>query len=136
MASTIRGRFFQTIKECGGIRGSFWKLLRGEDLKVGALVGEDKYGNKYYENDRFFLARNRWVQYRDDRYWNYDASLVPPEWHRWLHNITDDPPTKVPPVPQKFIWKEHKENFSGTNKEYVPYSTTPKKIHEWVPPRS
>jgi NADH:ubiquinone oxidoreductase subunit len=30
---------------------------------VGCLMGTDKYGNKYYENKRFFYGRNRWVEY-------------------------------------------------------------------------
>lgn len=34
-----------------------------DELKIGNLVGTDKYGNKYYENPRFFYGRNRWVEY-------------------------------------------------------------------------
>ena len=45
-----------------------------DDLKEGTLVGEDKYGNKYYENKRYFYGKmnfevlttyldfyNRWI---------------------------------------------------------------------------
>ena len=35
-------------------------FCREQELKIGALVGEDKYGNKYFENDRFFLGKNFW----------------------------------------------------------------------------
>uniref|UniRef100_A0A8C0UPA0 NADH dehydrogenase [ubiquinone] 1 alpha subcomplex subunit 12 n=1 Tax=Cyanistes caeruleus TaxID=156563 RepID=A0A8C0UPA0_CYACU len=56
--------------------------------------------------------------------------------HRWLHAMTDDPPTTHPPVPRKFIWENHKFNVSGTPEQYVPYSTTRKKIHEWIPPKT
>ncbi len=48
--------------------------------------------------------------------------------------MTDDPPTKVPPTPRDWII-DHKENFTGTPKEYVPYSTTRPKIQAWVPPK-
>ncbi len=54
--------------------------------------------------------------------------------HRWIQGITDDPPTKVPPTPRKFIWENHEMNLSGTKQCYVPSTTTPKKIEEWVPP--
>ena len=29
-----------------------------DDLKEGTLVGEDKYGNKYYENKRYFYGKS------------------------------------------------------------------------------
>lgn len=86
---------------------------------IGAtVVGVDKFGNKYYEKlgdtqygesfifgylqrSLFFcwimhcsyllflsyIGRHRWVEYASkDR---YNASQVPPEWHGWLHFITD-----------------------------------------------
>jgi NADH:ubiquinone oxidoreductase subunit len=34
-----------------------------------------------------FAGRHRWVDYADTE--NYNASSVPPEWHGWLHHITD-----------------------------------------------
>ncbi|XP_033112534.1 NADH dehydrogenase [ubiquinone] 1 alpha subcomplex subunit 12-like, partial [Anneissia japonica] len=106
---------------------------RGEDLRIGTLVGEDQFGNKYYESDRYFIGRHRWVSYTRNRFWDYDSSQIPPEWHRWIHCMTDDPPSKVPLQPPRFRM-EHTENLSGSSRSYVPYSTTPKKIHEWVPP--
>ncbi|NXW85263.1 NDUAC dehydrogenase, partial [Alopecoenas beccarii] len=123
----------------GGVRGALWQLLRVNDLKTGTLVGTDKYGNKYYEDTRNFFGRHRWVIYTNEMngkntYWEVDGSMVPPEWHRWLHSMTDDPPTTNPPVARKFIWENHKFNLSGTPGQYVPYSTTRKKIQEWIPP--
>uniref|UniRef100_A0A8C4PTB4 NADH dehydrogenase [ubiquinone] 1 alpha subcomplex subunit 12 n=1 Tax=Equus asinus asinus TaxID=83772 RepID=A0A8C4PTB4_EQUAS len=84
-------------------------------------------------------SRHRWVIYTTEMngkntYWDVDGSMVPPEWHRWLHSMTDDPPTTKPPTARKFIWTNHKFNVSGTPEQYVPYSTTRKKIQEWVPP--
>ncbi|XP_006006488.1 NADH dehydrogenase [ubiquinone] 1 alpha subcomplex subunit 12 [Latimeria chalumnae] len=129
------------VRAHGGIRGALWQLLRINDLKTGELVGVDKYGNKYYENTSYFFGRHRWVEYTSrmndkNTYWEVDGSMVPPEWHCWLHSITDNPPTTHPPIPRKFIWENHKFNLSGTAKQYVPYSTTRKKIHEWVPPQT
>lgn len=96
-------------------------------------------------------GRHRWVSYaRKD----FDATQVPPEWlvvahaspaipvkwsllslhrHRWLHAMTDIPPTVEPPTQRKFL-DEHVENLSGTDREYVPYSTTQPKIEAWRPP--
>lgn len=48
--------------------------------------------------------------------------MVPPEWHNWLHHSCDKPPTQRKDVNYKWMI-DHTENFSGTNKEYVPYST-------------
>ncbi|KAK2161256.1 hypothetical protein LSH36_119g00028 [Paralvinella palmiformis] len=127
--------FFKIIKENGGVVGSFLKLYRTEELKDGTLVGQDKYGHKYYENKRYFIARSRWVDYADDVGMDYDGSQVPPEWHRWLHYMTDDPPTKVPPVTRKYIL-DHIENRTGTHEQYVPYSTTKPKVHAWQSPRA
>lgn len=121
------------IKENGGIVGSYLALYRRDDIKWGTKVGEDKFGNKYFHNPYYFIGRSRWVEYSDQYGMDYDASQVPAEWHRWLHYMTDDPPSKVPPVPRK--WRiDHIENNSGTNKEYVPYSTTQPKIEAWKPP--
>ncbi|KAK6482589.1 NADH dehydrogenase [Huso huso] len=134
-------RAVQQVRGHGGIRGVVMQLLRVNDVKTGALVGVDKSGNKYFEDNRYFFGRHRWVIYAKEMngkntYWEVDGSMVPPEWHRWLHCITDNPPTTHPPVPRKFIWENHKFNLSGSASQYVPYSTTRKKIHEWVPPQA
>jgi len=98
-------------------------------------VGEDKYGNKYYENKLYFVGRSRWVDYSAKAGWDYDGSQVPAEWHRWLHYIGDEPPTSMALSDHK--WQiDHKENFSGTAQKYVPYSTTRPKIEAWKPPSS
>ncbi|KAK3585907.1 hypothetical protein CHS0354_038443 [Potamilus streckersoni] len=122
------------IKANGGLKGSFLQLYRTDELKIGDFVGEDKYGNKYYQNKYYFVGRSRWVQYVDKVNMDYDGSQIPAEWHRWLHYTTDDPPTKVPPVEREWI-EPHTENMSGTPQEYVPYSTTKPKIESWIPPR-
>lgn len=42
-----------------------------------------------------FPGRNRWVEYADEIWLNYDGSQVPAEWFGWLHYKTDLPPFKV-----------------------------------------
>ena len=32
--------------------------FRTEELKIGTLVGTDKYGNKYYENNEYFYGKH------------------------------------------------------------------------------
>ena len=68
---------------------------RTDDLKEGELVGEDKYGNKYYQNNRYFYGRNRWVIYNKNTGVDYDGSMIPGEWFGWMHHKTDIPPTVV-----------------------------------------
>ncbi len=53
----------------------------------GIRVGSDELGNVYYREKN---GPKRWVIYRDLS----EASLVPPEWHGWLHYIVDVPPTE------------------------------------------
>ncbi|KAI8781707.1 NADH dehydrogenase 1 alpha subcomplex subunit 12 ndufa12/DAP13 [Biomphalaria glabrata] len=137
MASIIKviGNVRRIISHNNGIIGSFLKMFRHDDLKWGTLVGEDKYGNKYYENNYYFFGKNRWVSYPQSSGFDFDASEIPPEWHRWMHYMTDDPPTKVP-LPQRKWMADHTMNLTGTSREYVPYSTTRPKIQSWVPPKS
>ncbi|KAK2710629.1 hypothetical protein QYM36_011973 [Artemia franciscana] len=81
------------LKQNGGIIGSTKKLFYTDDLKDGTLIGVDKYGNKYFENKRYFVCRSRWVQYNEDVGLNYDGSQIPAEWYGWMHYKTDIPPT-------------------------------------------
>ena len=38
--------------------------FRADDcLKEGTLIGEDKYGNKYYQNNRYFYGKNKQFQF-------------------------------------------------------------------------
>ncbi len=62
----------------------------------------------------------------------YDGSMIPAEWFGWMHYKTDTPPTLKAPV--KYDWmKDHDMNQSGTNKSYMPYSTTRPKVESWRP---
>lgn len=54
--------------------------LRMDVTRTGTLVGEDKFGNKYFEDNSYFMPRNRWVVYPDRVWLDYDATQVAPEW--------------------------------------------------------
>ncbi|KAJ3085790.1 Nucleosomal histone H3-Lys79 methylase [Quaeritorhiza haematococci] len=76
-------------------------------------------------------GRGRWVLYKK---WNFDGTQVPPEWHQWLHRVTDDAPANTP---EKFVYPkfspEHVEHLTGTTAAYKVYSTTRPKMEAWEP---
>ena len=78
------------------------------------------------------LGRSRWVIYDDKYGLNYDASQIDPEWHPWIHYMTDELPS-VAKAPRRKWVIDPIENNTGTSKQYVPYSTTNPKIEEWKP---
>lgn len=97
-------------------------LMEAKLHSLGArLVGVDKTGNKYYEklaNTQF--GRHRWVEYADIK--NYNASSVPPEWHGWLHYITDHTPEQLEELKPVRYGDEHKPNLSGQGVEFTYHS--------------
>ena len=86
----------------------------GTKLKTiffGKLVGQDKFGNKYYKNKK----GKRWVIYSNE----IDASKIPVEWFSWIHFM----PNKIENVHElkKYEWqKAHKPNLTGTSEAYYP----------------
>jgi NADH:ubiquinone oxidoreductase subunit len=83
----------------------------------GALIGEDGYGNTYYEDkNRIGPAGKprRWVIYTGVA----DASKVPPEWYGWLHYQVDEVPGND--YQAKAWQKPHVENRTGTPGAYRP----------------
>lgn len=82
-----------------------------------SFVGEDDYGNKYYQENKVSLEG------RPRRYVTYngyaDASRIPPDWHGWLHHTFDLPPTEAPFVLQPWE-KPHRPNMTGTRFAYRP----------------
>ena len=75
-------------------------------------VGEDELGNTYW---RSADGKKRWVLYKGE----VDASLVPPDWHGWLHFTWDEPPTEKP-LEVKSWEKPHAPNLTGTDAAYHP----------------
>ena len=83
------------------------------DLKIimfSKRVGEDQFGNQYYEENKHYNGK------RKKRYVRYngivESSKIPPMWHGWLHYIED----KIPPKKRRtYEWqKPHKPNLTGT----------------------
>ncbi len=77
----------------------------------GKFVGEDQFGNKYYENKK----GKRWVIYKNE----VEATNIPNNWYSWIHytknKIENEHNLK------EFSWqKPHKPNQTGTNNAYHP----------------
>jgi NADH:ubiquinone oxidoreductase subunit len=85
----------------------------------GVFIGEDSRGNRYYEakdaRDSYDARKRRWVIYKGYA----EASMVPTEWHGWLHHTFDKPPT-VEPLPRRDWEKDHLPNMTGTVNAWRP----------------
>ena len=96
-----------------------------QTLFFGKFVGEDYFGNKYYQSK----SGKRWVIYKDE----IDASKIPNEWYSWIHFTKN----KIENVHEfeKFEWqKPHQSNMTGSNKAYSPKGNTnalKKKYKTW-----
>jgi len=86
-------------------------------LRHGRCVGVDAGRNRYFEEDRASRPdgrKRRWVVYANQA---RDASLVPPEWHAWLHFTTDAPL----PASERRPWQApYTPNLTGTARAYRP----------------
>ena len=87
-------------------------------LKRGAVkVGEDEYGNTYWESKAIGHEglRKRYVTYSGYA----DPSRVPAEWHGWLHHTYDEMPNEL--AMKRHGWqKPHLPNMTGTLEAYKP----------------
>ena len=84
----------------------------------GERLGEDEFGNVYYQARKAPSSgrRRRWVVYArgDD-----EASNVPPEFHAWLHYTINELPAKD--RGKKYAWqRDHRPNQTGTAGAYRP----------------
>ena len=83
------------------------------DLKIMLFsdkIGEDQFGNKYYEEKKTYdgKRKKRYVRYNG----LVEASKIPPVWHAWLHHIENKPPRKKR---NQYEWqKTHLPNLTGT----------------------
>ena len=84
---------------------------------MGELVGTDEFGNRYYRSKgrRLNGRQRRWVLYKG----RGEASMVPPEWHAWLHHTVAAPLTEDA-VLARPCQKEHQPNRTGTAAAYRP----------------
>lgn len=82
------------------------------------LVGEDDFGNNYYESrkvNRSFNRKSRTVIYRGI----VEASKVPSKWSNWLNFQTDDVANFKG---KRYKWqKDHVPNLTGTKNAYYPH---------------
>lgn len=87
-------------------------------LLGGTKVGTDMYGNSYHtlKAKRGAKRERRIVLYANGA---VEASLVPAEWHGWLHHQTDIVPQSVNPLRRKWQ-KPAQPNMTGTANAYVP----------------
>ncbi|HEX6859233.1 MAG TPA: NADH:ubiquinone oxidoreductase subunit NDUFA12 [Caulobacteraceae bacterium] len=86
----------------------------------GVFIGQDDFGNKYYEakddRDSYDVGRRRrWVIYNGYA----EATKVPPDWFGWLHHTFAEPPT-IAPLPRRAWEKDYIPNLSGTQYAYRP----------------
>lgn len=85
--------------------------------KRATKVGEDLYGNQYFEEKKPSLSglKRRYVKYNGYA----EASTVPAEWHSWLHHIVDYSPAEK--ADKAYDWqKPHKPNLTGSLAAYRP----------------
>ena len=88
-------------------------------LVTGASkVGKDTLGNTYYRAKarKGYNHDRRWVIYKGEP----DASMVPPEWHGWLHHQTDAVPANDTASFRRVWQRPHQPNLTGTNRAYRP----------------
>ncbi|CUS10911.1 unnamed protein product [Tuber aestivum] len=104
-------------------------------MNAGTLIGTDRFGNKFYENNEEELPlRTKWVDYKEWK--EYDASHVEPGWHAWLAYMVDKPPGAEPVLNHEIrAWEksEHLGNQTFGRGAYKPYSTTKPKLDSWEP---
>lgn len=104
-------------------------------------VGTDVYGNTYFTaSPRKGYKRNRrWVIYNGKA----EASMVPPEWHGWMHHQTDDIPNSDERSFRRQWQKSPQANLTGTAQAYRPPGhilkegkrpTTTGDYEAWTPP--
>ncbi|ONG47121.1 NADH:ubiquinone oxidoreductase subunit NDUFA12 [Pseudoroseomonas deserti] len=79
-------------------------------------IGTDRFGNSYYESRKSWLGygrKRRFVLYKGEA----DPTMVPAEWHCWLHHVTDAPLSET----KRHAWQqEHTPNRTGTPLAYRP----------------
>ncbi|KII64262.1 putative NADH dehydrogenase [ubiquinone] 1 alpha subcomplex subunit 12 [Thelohanellus kitauei] len=112
-------------------RTLFIKTFRTRAYQYGTFVGEDVYGNKYYENLGSIKHRSRFVEFPFRGVQEFDASLVPPEWFNWLHHTTDRVPK--PDDPKPFYSLPHIPNQTLFRSKYMGCRTTKPKFEAWKP---
>ncbi|EGR49642.1 uncharacterized protein TRIREDRAFT_106617 [Trichoderma reesei QM6a] len=117
-----------------GVKEYFRQMLSNAgDTKHGTLVGQDRAGNKFYENTEELPLRTRWVDYAKH---DYDAAQIEPGWHAWISYAVDKPPTEDPLIATGTRFFEPalpKPNYTMTRGAFKTYNTTKPKLNAWEP---
>ncbi|POR31913.1 NADH:ubiquinone oxidoreductase kD subunit [Tolypocladium paradoxum] len=103
------------------------------DTKHGRLIGQDRAGNKFFENTQELPLRTRWVEYAKH---DYDAAQIDPGWHAWISYSVDQPPTHdaLMVAGTRLFEKPHAQpNYTQTRGAFKTYSTTKPKLTAWEP---
>eukprot|EP00695_Tsukubamonas_globosa_P003066 TRINITY_DN452_c0_g1_i1.p2 TRINITY_DN452_c0_g1~~TRINITY_DN452_c0_g1_i1.p2 ORF type:complete len:173 (-),score=56.01 TRINITY_DN452_c0_g1_i1:103-567(-) len=120
---TARG-LKSTMTRFIGAREAYWEK---NTLGRARLVYEDPAtGNRYFEDPDAFFFKQRWVEFKDP--WGYDATDVPPEWHRWLHQMGDIPGHEA--ITPFFKPLNHVGNRTGTAQRYATHNHYLKNTHQ------
>lgn len=84
--------------------------------RFGTKVGEDEFGNIYYEGPLNPEGKpRRWVIYKGYA----EASQIPAGWHGWMHHRVDTPPSREDYKPREWQ-KPHQQNLTGSSAAYRP----------------
>ena len=84
--------------------------------RKGERVGEDEFGNVYYQGGKDSEGRTRrWVIYNGYS----EATAIPSGWHGWMHHRTDVSPSKQDYKPHDWE-KPHQPNLTGSAGAYRP----------------
>lgn len=93
---------------------SFLEMLTAR--LTGRKIGQDRYGNTYFESRRPLPVYNRTRRFVITP-GTQEATKVPPEWHAWLHHTTDAPLDEGRRRPWQ---KDHLPNLTGTAQAWRP----------------
>ena len=90
----------------------FWLTWRR-----GTFVGQDQFGNRYYRGKPVHTQfhERRWVMYAGEP----EATLIPPEWHGWMHHQSKDAPAADNPLRRSWQ-RAYVPNMTGTDMAYRP----------------
>ncbi|KAI1772958.1 NDUFA12-domain-containing protein [Hypoxylon cercidicola] len=118
-----------------GFKDYFHQLNYIGDTKAGTLIGTDRFGNKYFENNEELPLRTRWVDYKKH---DFDAAQIEPGWHAWMSYAVDKAPSQDPLLAySRRSWEDTDAktipNYTLTRGAYKPYSTSKSKITMWEP---
>ncbi len=120
----------------GNTWGTRWTLMGTRP------VGTDEMGNRYFEARPTRRTKSSTPAGKPRRYVIYksmsESSLVPADWHAWLHYMVDTPPSEEAYVAKPWQ-KPHKPNLTGTASAYRPagsilgQGTRPKATGDYKP---